>query len=242
MRKAIWIYAILITIALIVFYNCKGGEIELLSTKVEELNKRPLEQDVKFWKDAFNVEHATVEQITLDNAAMNQYAAKLAAQLKIKPKQVDRVSTTKVDIIVDEPLVVEDDTTSIDTCGCRKFYKFSLDKAPWLTVKGVVSIDKSQNHIYITGTDTLVQTNTWKRNWFLGPKKYSSDISNKNPDIKISGIKVIGRRKNDPSWIIAPSFQLGYPVSTKLDWTAPQLMFGASIIYYPLSIKIRNKK
>lgn len=238
LTKSVWTYAIIATIALIVLFKCSGEKIQGLTTTVTELQQRPLQSEVTYWVDKYDKEHAQVKKIALPAKNMEEYVASISRRLNIKPKQIDETALIETGIAVHVPLTTI--PIKIDSSDCHKAYKIDFHNTPWMDITGKVGLGKDRDSLNITGIDTIIKTNYWKRNWFLGPKTYWSDYSNANKYIKIKGVRTVGKEVKDPVFIIAPSLQLSYPLSKELDFLKPQLTIGFSIIYYPLSIKIRR--
>lgn len=218
--------------------------------KLLNLTKDSLNKDVKFWKDKSNQEHATVERVKLEKEAMQYYADSLAKVLKIKSKQVEEITTVKSklkysgklskDTVYRDSLVYIKDTSgnvvdsSITKIATR--INFSKIDSPWIKIKGSVG---DRDSIEVSGIDTLVKVDYWKRKWLLGQKRYYSDITNKNPYIHIEGYRVVElRQARSPILTIGPSIQLGYPINN-INWRKSQLQIGISIQYTPLSIKLK---
>lgn len=231
--------------------SCSNQQREKNSfEKLLNLTKDSLNKDVKFWKDKSNQEHATIEKIKLEKEAMQYYADSLAKVLKIKSKQVEEITTIKTklkyssqlskDTVYRDSLIYVKDTSGkvIDSNLSKVPVRinFSKNDAPWITIKGSVG---DRDSINVSGTDTLVKVDYWKRKWLLGQKRYYSDITNKNPYIHIEGYRVVElKQARQPVLTIGPSIQLGYPINN-IDWRKPQLQIGISIQYTPLSIKLK---
>lgn len=237
LSRSLWIYAIVITLIFIFFYRCNQETISNLTTEVKELRKRPLDQDVKFWKDKFDNEHATVEQVHLTDSQMNEYVDSISKVLKIKEKQISNLTLIKTGLKINVPLIVEKrDTVYLPSENSVVYYEFKY-KDKWIDVVGTTGT--KNDSVHIAGNDTITNTDYWTRKWFLGSKTWHSDFTNSSPYVKIEGVRKVNRQIKDPTWIIAPSLQGGYQFNTRVDFTKPQFRFGVSIIYYPLSIKLR---
>lgn len=237
LSRSVLIYAIVVSLLFVLFYKCHQQEIQSLSTEVEDLKKRPLEEDVKFWRDSFNNQHATVEQIELDKVQMNQYVDSISKILKIKSKQVESLTLIKTAFELRKPLIVEKkDTIYLPSEGSVAYYEFKF-KDKWVDIIGTTGT--KNDSIFIKGIDTITNTDYWTRKWFLGSKTWHSDFTNKSPYVKIEGVRKVNRQVKDPTWLIAPTINGHYPFSPELNFSKPQFGFGVSIIYYPLSIKLR---
>lgn len=208
---------------------------------VASIEKDNYAHNLKVWKDKYDQEHTSVEQYQLEKQVFEDYAKKTANTLQIRASQISNLTQVNTQLSAtikgfkkDTAIVfipVKDSSGKvIDSIPSTSQINFSWDEGkPWLTVHGTIG---EKDSISISGVDSLKLAWYWKRSWLLGPKSYFIDASNSNPYIKVSGIRSVSSSMRDPKWLIAPSIQLGYRNDLLI-------IPGISLIYYPLSIKIK---
>lgn len=218
--------------------SCKNKKFEdRISTQVGD----SLKSEIKLWRDKFGAEHISLKQSEADKYLLQSNLDKAQEQLGIKSKQVENL--TDVTLSLKAKLKLKVDSQKIvyvkDTNGNSKEQNatfFSFEDLPWISVHGDVGFTDT---LTVQATDSLRKVDFWTRNWFLGPKTHYTDISHVNTKyISIPNVQNVSIRRKDPSIIIAPSISTGWnPVNW--NWNQPSVRVGVSVIYYPLSIRVR---
>lgn len=207
LRKYGYLIACLLISTFIYFnyYIDKKQLINQLSNVEQKLNIA--EKQSVVWRDKYNVEHRTVEKIRVDYQVLEVEYAEQAKLLGIKPKQIQGQTIVTTETIFEKQF----DTVYRDN---------------------YVYLEKDSNSVKVEMYDTLVFTDYWKRVGFLGlgGKRYFKDVSNRNPYIRLTGLKTIEAKPKNPTVIIGPSF--GYDAITN------RPTIGVSLIWYPGSIKL----
>lgn len=233
-KKDIIYISIIIVILLLITVDCKGNAGIVSSDTLS----KDYSKDVKFWKDKYGEEHAQVEEITLQKDQFEAEVKKLSQVLKVSEKSITKVTKVVTKGQLSGKLTTH---TTIPTDTIKKqsgtiknplvqSTTFEYEDKPWVSIKGEVG---QKDSIHLEINDTLTITNISKKKWFLARRRYFTDVSNKNPHIDIKGVRTLGKEVKEPNFILAPTMTLGYsPISP-----SPQIVFGVSIIYYPLSIK-----
>jgi hypothetical protein len=212
--------------------------------QVDNIKADGFANNIKIWKDKYDKEHVTVEQHRLEKEVFESYADSIAKLLGIKSKQIESLTqvNTSLNVTAKGKDIKKDSTIAyvptkrdstgkvIDSVAVVKQVNFKWEKGlPWLYIQGSIGEVDSVN---VSGKDSLNFTNYWNRSWFLGPKHYYTDAKNSNPYIKLTGARTVQPIVREPRWLIAPSATVGWNGT-------PVLLPGISIIYYPLSIKIK---
>lgn len=174
-----------------------------LSLTKEDLGKA--QSEVVRWKDKYGKEHLRSEKLVVDKAIIEAVSVEQARLLKIKPKQIEGSTIVTTETIFKE-----------------KFDTLYQDN--------YIYIEKTKDSLSLALNDTLIFTEYWKRTWFLGRKRHFVDLQNKNPYIKLTGLKTIEAKGKSPTIIIGPS--LSYNILTN------RPVVGFSLLYYPLTLKL----
>lgn len=178
-----------------------------VSTVLEDSLKT--KKEVKYWKDKFGNEHATVEKIIIHNdKLMDIKSDSIAKLLSVKPKNIK--SFTKFTTETKTPPIYIHDT---------------LYKDPYIDIRIV------RDSIRMTLFDTLTKTDYSKRKNIFSKKRNYTDISNTNKYVKIKEPITIERAPSkSPKIIIGPSLTWN-PFNNTY---SP----GISILFYPLTLKL----
>lgn len=240
----------LLIIAIIVSTrSCSNNADSYASEKIKDSIR--YNNNVKQWKDKYGKEHTTVEQYRLSEKVFKEHADSVSRELNVRAIQIQsltdvnvklklKISGFRKDTILVHIVARDSSGNPIDSTPVIKQINFEWPGSNhkgtrWIEVKGTIG---EVDSLEISGIDSLQLTEYWKRKWFLGNKTYYTDVKNKNPYIHVTELKAVRSMKQDPKWLIAPSFQLGYGSGTK-SWMDMRLQVGVSLIYYPLSIKIK---
>ena len=228
--------ALIILILIILFLvmkSCQGEKIRMVPTASIQ---KDYTNEIKIWKDKYNREHITVKEIRLSRDQFRVEVQRITELLNIKEGSIAKVTgiITKGEFKgqLEVETISKSDSTNRnpnDLTNLSTIFKYR--ELPWINLKGELG---TNNLFTLEINDTLMVTNYSKRKWFLSPRRYFTDVSGKNPYIKIKGVQTLGESIKDPTFIIAPSISLGYGLDSRVYPTA-----GVSIIYYPLSIKIK---
>ena len=229
---------ILILTAVIIFLlSPRSCDSEVAIASSSELTK-DLSKDVKFWKDKYDKEHATVEDITLQKEQFEAEVRNLSKILNTKPSSISKVTTivTKGQLSgkLTTHTTIPIDTTkkSIDPIKgpLVQSTTFEYQDLPWVDIKGEVG---RKDSIHLAINDTLKVSNYSKKKWLFARKRYFTDVSNTNPHISVKGVRTLGKEIKEPNFVITPSATFGYGLTNPY----PQVVFGLTVIYYPFSIK-----
>lgn len=176
---------------------------EIINQSIDRKN------EVVYWKDRFQKEHATVERIKIQNdKLMNEKVASLAKTLSVKPKNINSVSKFTTETKT-PPIYIYD-----------TFYK-----DPYIDIRII------RDSVRMTLFDTLTKTEYSKRKNIFGKKRNYTDISNTNKYVKIKEPITIERGSTrSPKFIIGPSLTW--------DFINNRYTPGISILFYPVSIKL----
>lgn len=218
------------------------------TTELRRLDSLSFDKELTTWKDVSGNEHKLVERYSIENGVFRSYVDSMSHVLSVNSKQISSLTQ------INQELVIKNQQLSKDSVHIKYvYYKDSTGKPDsiaqiqqidfswpsksfvgkrWIDITGSVG---EKNVINISGTDSLAITNYWKRTWLLGPKHLYTDVSNRNPYITISGVRSVESGIAEPRWLIAPSVQLSYQLGTG----QIRLLPGVSLIYYPLSFKIK---
>lgn len=249
------LYRAVILIALIVavlsMKRCNDVKEEAESSKaMTEVLQGKYDKETKFWRDKAGNEHATAERVQLEKEHLLSLTEELTKQLKVKPKQIESVTTITTATLIDQPLVTKDvyysfvDSTG-DTIQQLTSKEFSFVDTPWVDIHGEVCIANDstcKDSIHIELRDTLIQVDYWKRTGFLGlgQKKHYVDISNRNPHIHITGIRQLELATQEPKVLIAPFVGFGWGSNNVINRNPyPELQLGIAVVPYKLAFKIR---
>lgn len=202
------IYIILIATAIIFFLGWKGcSEEKAKNELVNQFNKLSLNSALalKYYKDDSGRMHSVAEDLVVDKLLLEQQVAEQASLLKIKPKQIkgDVQYITNTDII-----------KQVDT----------VYKDGWVEIRRLPN-DTIKVHLI----DTIEETRYWKRKWFLAPKKYFVDITNRSPYVTMNSIKALELAPKRYTVFIGPSLQ--YNILNN------KPAIGFSILYAPFTLK-----
>lgn len=188
---------------------------------------------ISYWTDKYGAEHAIVENITVEKAALAEVLDSTAKLLDIKASQITAISSSGMKIEVHEKLRVDTFTTKVpcngnDSISVVNKYDFHY-KDPWLTVDGTVG--NHEDTINAIGYDTLKRTDYTKKSWLFGATHSYSDFTNTNPHVKLVGYKGVEFNSTVKHWSIGPDLQVGYPLGGPFNISKPQLFIGVSIQY-----------
>ncbi len=179
----------------------------------------------KVWKDKYGNEHATVEELIVNNLEMNFIVDSISKVLKIKPKQVTSYVKAKASIDTTITLQKPDTVLKIDTVtlddGSTRLdttiqYKLSFRDSTFLSIEGVVP--ESPQTLKVKAEAKISVTDYWKRKWFLGKKTFYTDITTNNPYIHLDGAQSV-KREPKPTLKIRPAIGFGgtyTPLSQKI--------------------------
>jgi hypothetical protein len=159
--------------------------------------------EVDMWKDKANIAHYKLERMRVTQEAMQANMDSMSSALMIKSKQIQALTNIKTELEIEKPL---ETVAKTDSATGKKWTEFSWSD-DWMQVTG--KIGQTGDSIYISGHDEIVKTDYWKRKWFLGQKRYYSDFTNKNPHIKISGLRQIETTQKSKTFSVGPAAGLG---------------------------------
>lgn len=242
-RNYLVVIVVLIIIILLSLKSCQDQK-DLVQSKMNllSLNDSSYQKSQRIWKDKLGKEHITITQLQLEKEDLIKYTKDLAKQLKIKPKNINSVTSLTTSTDLDKKLQVDTvekivviDSSHIDTL--RQFdFKYE-DK--WASVEGCIGDSiNCKDSISINLTDSFTIVTYVKKKWFKDDIRYI-DISNSNPYVHMNSIKSLEMKQKKPKVAIGLSMGVGYSTSNIINKNPyPQLQFGISIIYLPLSIKI----
>jgi len=213
--------------AALYFRSCSNPSLQVAQQTKDVSDKKIDLSQVQIWKDKYNNEHFKSERLQVDKAVLQVHSDSLAKLLKIKSKQIQSYSFIKSGISIDKPLTTQTltDTIYIDNTKQVVEYKTFAYNDKWIDIKGEVG---RNDQIHISGSDTLTRVDYWKRKWALGKKHYYSDFSNKNPYIKIQGLKLVESIVDKKRFSIGPYVGVGYQFD---DLSTPKIQFGLSVQY-----------
>lgn len=226
---------ILVSIFLIFSINRWTDNAYRLAKANEEIAfiKKSKKNEIKVWKDREGKLHNTVKNLQLEKKQMKSYTQKVEKDLKIKSKQIQKLTKITTETSLDKeltPIYIHDTIkgeTIIDSVD--RPYKYEDEYA---TI-GVYTKD-NQRRISLNMLDTLKTTDYWDRKHFLAPKKFYTDISNASPYVKLNSIQAIERANpRRVKFIVAPA------VGVLTNGTQTTVGGGVVVIWYPLSLKIR---
>lgn len=192
---------------------------------------------ISYYVDALGKEHARAENLAIHDAAMSQYADSVAKALKVKSDQVTSITKVSGKASYDiTPVIDHADSVKVPCKGDSVYITKTFDfhwNDPWTKLSGRVGIG-AVNNINLTLEDTLTITDYWKRNWFLGPKHYYTDLTNSNPHVHVSGykgVKLASEAEAEKQWSIGPTFGVGYYPGAAI--SKPAFFVGLSVQYLP---------
>lgn len=203
--------------------GCKNRD---LSRQIETLykSKDSAVNEVITWKDKFNIEHATAEQIGMDIKVMEARSEKIASVLDVKPSNIQRITVTQSKINYRDTLIIRyKDSLLLADPSVKESYLMKQDK--WMRIM----VDLNSFVISISGNDTLTVAEYYKRKWLFGERKTYIDVSHANPYITSTSVQGYAVKTRSPLFIVGPSLSVGIQ---------GQFVPGVSILFYPLTLKI----
>ena len=180
----------IITISLVVLVcvfllrDCKGKAKVAKSLK----NLEETRSNVKTWKDKYNREHSRAESATIRGNKTSQYIQELRGlrgdftELKKNLKNLQSSTSTSTRTITNFRTVVRDSFLiheNFDTIPISIF-RYEDD---WTLCKG--QYDGDTVYVECNNIDSLHIVGYYKRSWFLGKKRYFTEVISKNPNTSI---------------------------------------------------------
>jgi hypothetical protein len=231
-----WKWILIIVLLLIVIFSIKScnenkqrvKELEIASHFNDSLSNSQIKQ----WKDENDQLHYQVDNLFVDQFALQDQLDSVSKLLNIKSKQIQSISYTGTELSLDAKPKVDTSFKKIPCDGQDSLYvasAFDLSyRDPWIKVWG--TLNGTNDSIHVEGTDTLKRVDYWKRSWFLGAKHYYSDITNTNTHIKLIGYKGAEIRPKERKWVVAVGGGVGYP-SNSIQFKQPVTFFGVFVGY-----------
>lgn len=212
-------YLILVVVSFMVggFVVDKCSNPAMVLEEKEKTDQKKIDlSGTKEWKDKYDQTHLTLEKERLSKEVFKKSADSMAKLLKIKDNQIKQITHIKTQLEIQKQLNTHIKVDSIIKDGEHAYITYTEFnyKDKWIDIRGDVGRNDS---IYIKGSDTLVRVDYVKRNWLLGKKRHYVDFTNKNPYIKIEGLKEIELKQNKEKWSIGPFFGLGIVYGQKIE-------------------------
>lgn len=220
----------MIVVLFMTIKGCREAQESLNNTQGELYSvKEGFQREKKVWYDKDSLQHITIRTTQLEKESLENYVKDLAKKLSIKPKQIESRDGVTISTAISGQLVRD---TIRTTDSFYKDYKFSYSDE-WVELS-VTQKDSMLYEFFLKTSDTLTTTSYWKRRWFLGEKRWYTDVFNTNPYNELQSIVSLRTTpKKNVKVLLAPYVGVG--------WNGKELVpnIGIGIVYYPLSLKIR---
>jgi predicted RND superfamily exporter protein len=227
-----WREVLIIVLAVILFFSiksCNNNKQLVRDTQaVYAYDDSIANSKIRTWIDKYSKEHKTVENLVVQREALAKQVDSISSVLKIKEKQIQRLSVSVNKIEIHEKLKVDTFYKKVpcddaDSLIIANNYQFKW-KDSWMEASGSIGGDKDS--IHISGVDTLNRVDYWKRKWFLGAKHYYSDFSNSNKHIKLANNKSVQFRDKEKKWSIGAGGGISYPINAPVNFKKPIVSVG----------------
>lgn len=175
--------------------------IQTLRLEIQELSGfkslyQTSQQEAKIWQDKDNAWRIRVQaaEITKENLKDLAEVKTLIKQFNLKKSgnNLESYIQTNTETTIHKQVRLKDTTIYFgDTVTVPAFNYHDQ----WMDIRGVVQDGKVD--LKIQNQDSLQVVTYWKRSWFLGKKKYFTEIKSSNPSTKLTyekSIKVKKRR------------------------------------------------
>lgn len=175
-----------------------------VSTTVGVDSKPIIYETPKTYEDINNKIHSVIEEKNINIHSHKDYADSLAGLLRIKSKELEKVTSalSRMEVkIIEKPIVI---TTVKDTA-------FSLIKEDeWIKIHAYLS--KDTGSITFSARDSLTIVQYEKRRLFSNTKYI--DISHANPYIKTDKAYTVSFKQTRPRLTLGPYIGYGYNINT----------------------------
>ena len=179
-----------------------GFYIGYLQNKLENANSykgmyESVYKEAEVWKDESGkwrskAENVEVTASELANVKELQNLHKEFDGIKKSLKNLENFTGVGTNTTIDKTIKLKD--TTIYTVNGKPIKASTFKyKNKWDSIDGIIVADSIQwkiNH-----RDSLEIVQFWDRSWFLGKKKYSTEIKSANPDTKIDYQKAIKTKR-----------------------------------------------